>query len=88
VLAENGGGVIVNLLSILGWVAVPSAGTYSASKAKAAAWFLTNSLRTWPARMFDIVNRKKGAGSRDLLDQKLREAGVPADSVNGYYRAV
>jgi NAD(P)-dependent dehydrogenase (short-subunit alcohol dehydrogenase family) len=44
VLAKNGGGAIVNLLSILSWVAVPSAGTYSASKA--AAWALTNWLRT------------------------------------------
>ncbi|HML17096.1 MAG TPA: substrate-binding domain-containing protein [Bryobacteraceae bacterium] len=31
-----------------------------------------------------IVNREKGAGSRDLLDQKLQEAGVPAAKVNGY----
>lgn len=37
VLAKNSGGAIVNVLSILSWVAVPSAGTYSASKA--AAWF-------------------------------------------------
>jgi NAD(P)-dependent dehydrogenase (short-subunit alcohol dehydrogenase family) len=44
VLAKNGGGAIVNLLSILSWVAVPTAGTYSASKA--AAWALTNWLRT------------------------------------------
>lgn len=44
VLAKNGGGAIVNLLSVLSWVAVPSAGTYSASKA--AAWSLTNWLRT------------------------------------------
>ena len=44
VLAKNGGGAIVNLLSVLSWVAVPSAGTYSASKA--AAWALTNWLRT------------------------------------------
>jgi NAD(P)-dependent dehydrogenase (short-subunit alcohol dehydrogenase family) len=44
VLAKNGGGAIVNVLSILSWVAVPSAGTYSASKA--AAWALTNWLRT------------------------------------------
>ena len=40
-LAKNGGGAIVNLLSVLSWVA---AGTYSASKA--AAWALTNWLRT------------------------------------------
>ena len=44
VLAQHGGGAIVNLLSILSWVAVPMAGTYSASKA--AAWALTNGLRT------------------------------------------
>jgi NAD(P)-dependent dehydrogenase (short-subunit alcohol dehydrogenase family) len=44
VLANNGGGAIVNVLSILSWVAVPNAGTYSASKA--AAWALTNWLRT------------------------------------------
>jgi molybdate-binding protein/DNA-binding XRE family transcriptional regulator len=31
-----------------------------------------------------IINREKGAGSRGLLDQKLREAGVPASRVNGY----
>jgi NAD(P)-dependent dehydrogenase (short-subunit alcohol dehydrogenase family) len=43
-LAKNGGGAIVNILSVLSWVAVPSAGTYSASKA--AAWALTNWLRT------------------------------------------
>jgi NAD(P)-dependent dehydrogenase (short-subunit alcohol dehydrogenase family) len=44
VLAKNGGGAIVNLLSVVSWVSVPSAGTYSASKA--AAWSLTNWLRT------------------------------------------
>jgi putative molybdopterin biosynthesis protein len=33
-----------------------------------------------------IVNREKGAGSRQLLDQHLREAGIPADQVNGYDR--
>jgi NAD(P)-dependent dehydrogenase (short-subunit alcohol dehydrogenase family) len=43
VLAKNGGGAIVNVLSVLSWVAVPTAGTYSASKAASA---LTNWLRT------------------------------------------
>jgi putative molybdopterin biosynthesis protein len=31
-----------------------------------------------------MINREKGAGSRELLDQQLRAAGVPADSVKGY----
>ena len=44
VLAKNGSGAVVNILSILSWVAVPDGGTYSASKA--AAWSLTNWLRT------------------------------------------
>ena len=33
-----------------------------------------------------MVNREKGAGSRDLLDHKLREAGVDASRVKGYDR--
>lgn len=33
-----------------------------------------------------IVNREKGAGSRELLDQKLREAKVPSKRVKGYSR--
>ena len=44
VLARNGGGAIVNLLSVVSWVSVTSGATYSASKA--AAWSLTNGLRT------------------------------------------
>lgn len=33
-----------------------------------------------------IMNREKGAGSRELLDQKLREAGIAPSSVKGYDR--
>jgi molybdate-binding protein/DNA-binding XRE family transcriptional regulator len=33
-----------------------------------------------------IINREKGAGSRDLLDQHLRAAGIPSDRVTGYER--
>jgi short-subunit dehydrogenase len=44
VLAKNCGVAIVNVLSILSWITVPNGGTYSASKA--AAWALTNWLRT------------------------------------------
>jgi NAD(P)-dependent dehydrogenase (short-subunit alcohol dehydrogenase family) len=43
VLAANGGGAIVNVLSVLSWLALPATAMYSA--AKAAAWSLTNSLR-------------------------------------------
>ena len=43
ILAANGGGAIVNVLSVLSWVTIPGTGMYSASKA--AAWALTNGLR-------------------------------------------
>jgi NAD(P)-dependent dehydrogenase (short-subunit alcohol dehydrogenase family) len=43
VLAANGGGALVNVLSVLSWVALPTTGAYSASKA--AAWSLTGSAR-------------------------------------------
>jgi putative molybdopterin biosynthesis protein len=33
-----------------------------------------------------IVNREKGAGSRDVLDQQLKAAGILPDRVNGYDR--
>jgi NAD(P)-dependent dehydrogenase (short-subunit alcohol dehydrogenase family) len=43
ILKANGGGAIVNVLSVLSWLNIPSAATYSASKS--AAWSLTNGLR-------------------------------------------
>jgi len=43
VLARNGGGAILNVLSALSWVSMPGAATYSMSKA--AAWSMTNGLR-------------------------------------------
>jgi molybdate-binding protein/DNA-binding XRE family transcriptional regulator len=33
-----------------------------------------------------IVNREKGAGSRELLDERLTAAGVPVENVRGYDR--
>ena len=43
VLAANGGGAMVNVLSVLSWFAAPQSALYCA--AKAASWSLTNSLR-------------------------------------------
>ncbi|RUL65929.1 SDR family oxidoreductase [Dyella dinghuensis] len=43
VLRANGGGAIVNMLSVLSWLSLPRTATYSISKA--AAWALTNGLR-------------------------------------------
>jgi NAD(P)-dependent dehydrogenase (short-subunit alcohol dehydrogenase family) len=44
VLAHNGGGAIVDVLSVLSWVGTSRHGSYAASKA--AAWSLTNSVRS------------------------------------------
>jgi NAD(P)-dependent dehydrogenase (short-subunit alcohol dehydrogenase family) len=43
VLAANGGGALVNILSVASWRSLPGFAAYGASKA--AAWSVTNSLR-------------------------------------------
>jgi NAD(P)-dependent dehydrogenase (short-subunit alcohol dehydrogenase family) len=43
VLAANGGGAVLDVVSAMSWFAVPGAGAYSASKA--AAWVLAESTR-------------------------------------------
>jgi NAD(P)-dependent dehydrogenase (short-subunit alcohol dehydrogenase family) len=43
ILASNGGGAILNVLSVLSWLHLPSSGAYAA--AKAAAWAMTNVTR-------------------------------------------
>jgi short-subunit dehydrogenase len=43
ILRNNGGGVLLNILSIASWINRPTLGTYGVSKA--AAWALTNGLR-------------------------------------------
>src|SRR6478752_219890 len=43
ILAANGGGAFVNVLSVVSWVGMPALATYSASKS--AAWSFTNSAR-------------------------------------------
>jgi len=43
VLARNGGGAILNVLSIASWINSPTLGVYAASKT--AAWAVTNGLR-------------------------------------------
>jgi NAD(P)-dependent dehydrogenase (short-subunit alcohol dehydrogenase family) len=43
IIESNGGGAILNVLSILSWVHTPASGAYSA--AKAAAWAMTDVVR-------------------------------------------
>lgn len=43
ILKQNGGGALVNMLSVASWFSNPVLGSYGASKA--AAWSITNSIR-------------------------------------------
>ena len=53
VLARNGGGALVNVLSVLSWLTFPSAALYAATKS--AAWSLTNALRIELQRQGTLV---------------------------------
>jgi NAD(P)-dependent dehydrogenase (short-subunit alcohol dehydrogenase family) len=53
ILAANGGGAIVNVLSLVAWMSVKEVGTYAMSKS--AAWSLTNSLRLELAEQGTLV---------------------------------
>lgn len=65
VLAANGGGAIVNVLSALSWFAAPGTGSYSA--AKAAQWNLTNGVRLELAAQGTLVQGVLlGAADTDL----------------------
>ena len=68
VLAANGGGAIINVLSVLSWLNLSGAATYSASKS--AAWSLTNGLR----------NELRGQGTQVLA---LHVAFMDTDMTKG-----
>jgi NAD(P)-dependent dehydrogenase (short-subunit alcohol dehydrogenase family) len=53
VLAANGGGALVNVLSVVSWFTNPVNGSYGASKA--AEWALTNGIRIELARYGTLV---------------------------------
>jgi NAD(P)-dependent dehydrogenase (short-subunit alcohol dehydrogenase family) len=53
ILGANGGGAIVNVLSVLSWLSMPQTAMYSA--AKAAAWSLTNGWRVELASQATLV---------------------------------
>lgn len=65
VLAANGGGAIVNVLSALSWFAAPGTGSYAA--AKAAEWNLTNGVRLELAEQGTLVQGVHlGAAATDI----------------------
>jgi NAD(P)-dependent dehydrogenase (short-subunit alcohol dehydrogenase family) len=87
ILAKNGGGAIVNLLSVLSWVASPTSGTYSASKA--AAWALTNWLRTsLREQATQVVGVHAGLIDTDMSRDLTRPKLKPVDVVRQVLHAV
>ena len=74
-LRENGGGALVNVLSVLSFVSMPQAATYSASKA--AAWSLTNALRMELRRQGTLVV----AVHAGFIDTDMA-AGVDAEKIS------
>jgi NAD(P)-dependent dehydrogenase (short-subunit alcohol dehydrogenase family) len=75
VLRENGGGALVNVLSVLSFISMPQGATYSASKA--AAWSLTNALRIELRRQGTLVV----AVHAGFIDTDMA-AGVNAEKVS------
>ncbi|MEI5673234.1 MULTISPECIES: SDR family oxidoreductase [unclassified Nocardioides] len=86
VLAANGGGAIVNVLSALSWFAAPGSGAYAA--AKAAAWNLTNGVRLELAAQGTLVQGVLlGAADTDMMagydGPKIDSRDVPRRSLDG-----
>ncbi len=66
VIEANGGGVIVNLLTLVALASMPGLSTYNASKA--AAWSMTQSLRaTLASKKVQVVGVFPGAVDTDML---------------------
>jgi len=86
VLAAQGGGAIVNILSALSWFAAPGTGSYSA--AKAAAWNMTNGVRLELAPQGTLVQGVLlGAADTDIASgydgPKIDPREVPVAALEG-----
>jgi NAD(P)-dependent dehydrogenase (short-subunit alcohol dehydrogenase family) len=80
VLAKNGGGAIVNVLSALSWVTFPSNSTYSATKS--AAWSLTNGLRNeLSAQKTQVLGLHVGYMDTDMVRHIEAPKSQPVDVV-------
>lgn len=76
ILAANGGGALVNMHSVLSWLA--GSGAYGASKA--AAWSVTNSLRTeLAAQRTQVVGVHAGLIDTDMAAGIAGPRVTPAD---------
>ncbi|BBB01836.1 putative short chain dehydrogenase [Actinacidiphila reveromycinica] len=80
VLARNGGGGLLNVLSALSWVALPASAAYCA--AKSAEWSLTNALRVeLAAQGTQVTGLHMGYVDTDLTTDVQAPKSHPADIV-------
>lgn len=85
VIEANGGGTVLNVLSVLSWAHLPQHGVYAASKA--AAWALTGASRAELAgRGIAVSALHVGYMDTDMAaavpaDQKVSPAGVAAQAL-------
>jgi NAD(P)-dependent dehydrogenase (short-subunit alcohol dehydrogenase family) len=85
-IAANGGGAILNILSVLSWFSFPEHGAYGA--AKSAQWSLTNALRAQLADQGIRVTGLHVAGmdtdmSRELTGPKSAPADIARLAADG-----
>lgn len=86
-IERNGGGGVLNVLSVLSWTHPPTSGAYSA--AKAAAWALTDAMRTELApKGIHVAALHVGYMDTDMVsyippEQKTDPAQVAALAVTG-----
>ncbi len=87
ILGRNGGGAIVNMLSVTSWFSYPGAEAYSA--AKAAAWSLTNSIRIELAKQHTlVVGVQLGATDTDMMKGIDMPKNHPANVANAALDAI
>ena len=87
VLAKNGGGVVVNILSVLSWLNMPPHGTYCISKA--AAWSMTNGLRNeLAAQGTHVVGVHVGYMETDMTSHVTAEKVSPRNVAKTILEAV
>ncbi|PQP50440.1 SDR family oxidoreductase [Mycolicibacterium austroafricanum] len=89
VIERNGGGAILNVLSVLSWLHPPTSGAYSA--AKAAGWAMTDALRAELApRGIHVAALHVGFMDTDMVsyipaDQKTDPAVVADLALDGLF---
>lgn len=78
VIERNGGGGLLNVLSVLSWLSIPDSGGYCASKS--AAWSMTNALRVQLAgRGIAVTGLHVGLMDTDMTAGMDGQKSDPAD---------